>query len=451
VDLGILGSRLWKAILSLLLLSNAGLALCVYRPSTRSMAAGGETTSSVAKTAAESAATLLQQKNLQYVGAFRVPAGFFGSPHGFSFGGAPLTYDPARNSLFVGGHPNDYRIAEISIPTPVNSAKLSDLPIADVRQPFGDPTEGNAYSLLMPGNAVMLGGLLVAQGKMYGTAYIYYDANGDQRVSHYSRSPKLNDASATALQSVGDPVMTGFVSGYLAAVPDEWQAALGGPAITGQCCIPIVSRTSWGPDAFSWNPADLGSKKPVPVNALLYYTGDQPTLGPWGGSNPLYGGTTQVGGLALIAGTRSALFFGTNGVGPFCYGPGTDDRQLEGKPVPGATDVYCYDPTNFEKSPHAYPYNYQVWAYDLNDWAAVRAGRRQPFDIKPYATWAIDLPTAGGLAVGGVGYDPQRQLVYISQPGADPGSEEFRPLIHVFHVSSAPATTGLPQPPDRRH
>jgi hypothetical protein len=436
VDLGILGSRLWKVTLSLLLLSNAGLALCVYRPGTRSVAAGEETTSSVAKAAAQSAATLLQQKNLQYVGAFRVPSGFFGSPHGFSFGGAPLTYDLARNSLFVGGHPNDFMIAEIGIPTPVNSAKLSDLPIAHVRQPFGDPTEGNAYSLLQPGNTVILGGLLVAQGKMYGTAYIFYDANNEQRISHYSRSPKLNDASATALQSVGDPNMTGFVSGYLAAVPEEWQDALGGPAITGQCCIPIVSRTSWGPDAFSWNPADLGSKKPVPVNALLFYTGDHSTLGPWEGSNPVYGGVTQVGGLALIAGTRTALFFGTNGVGPFCYGPGTDNQQLAGKPVPDTTDTFCYDPATFEKGQHAYPYNYQVWAYDLNDWAAVRAGRRQPWDIKPYATWPIDLPTAGMFAVGGVGYDPQRQLLYISQLHGERGDDErYNPLIHVFHVS----------------
>jgi hypothetical protein len=436
VDLGILGSRLWKVTLSLLLLSNAGLAVCAYRPGTRSIPAREETTSPLAKTAEQSAATLLQQKNLEYVGAFRVPNGFFGSPNGFNFGGAPLTYDLARNSLFVGGHPNDNMIAEISIPTPVNSAKLSDLPIAHVRQPFGDPTEGNANSLYMPGNAVMLGGLLVIQGKLYGTAYIYYDANNDQRVSHYSRSPKLNDASVTALQSVGDPGMTGFVSGYLAAVPDEWQPALGGQAITGQCCIPIVSRTSWGPDAFSWNPADLGSKKPVPDNALLYYTGDHSTLGPWEGSNPVFGATTQVGGLALIAGTRTALFFGSNGVGTFCYGPGTDNQQLAGRPVSGTTDTYCYDPTNFNKAQHAYPYNYQVWAYDLNDWAAVRAGQRQPWDIKPYVTWPIDLPTAGAFAVGGVGYDPQRQLVYISQLQADPGNnEQFRPLIHVFHVS----------------
>ena len=61
---------------------------------------------------------------------------------------------------------------------------------------------------------------------------------------------------------------------------------------------------------------------------LCITTADHPTLGPWDGSNPTYGGTTQVGGLALIAGTRTALFIGRNGTGPFCYGNGTNDEAL---------------------------------------------------------------------------------------------------------------------------
>ena len=67
---------------------------------------------------------------------------------------------------------------------------------------------------------------------------------------------------------------------------------------------------------------------------LLYYTLDHATLGAWEGSNPTYGAVTGVGGVAVIAGTRTALYFGRNGMGQHCYGNGTADRSLDGKTGP---------------------------------------------------------------------------------------------------------------------
>jgi len=372
----------------------------------------------------------LQFSNLQYMGAFRVPAGYFGDPNGFGFGGTPITYNPANNSLFVGSLNN--MIAEVSIPTPVKSEDVEAMAFAKVLQPFNDPTEGRLVRL-SPGDLVNLGGLLVFNGKLYGTAYLYYDANGNQRASHYSRSLRLSQTSATSFLPVWQPSLTGFVSGYLATIPQEWQAALGGQAITGQCCIPIVSRTSWGPAAFAWNPADIGVRNPVPATPLVYYTGDHSTLGSWDSSNSVYGGTTQMGGVALVAGTRTALFFGSNGAGAFCYGPGTDDSRLAGRPD-GSGGNYCYDPIDLSKGPHAYPYTFQIWAYDLNDFAAVKAGTRQPWEIRPYAVWPLPLPFPYGVTLGGVGYDARRQIVYLSQLYADRDGEAYRPLIHALQV-----------------
>jgi hypothetical protein len=243
------------------------------------------------------------------------------------------------------------------------------------------------------------------------------------------------------MYSVMDPTRTGFVSGYMAAVPPEWQALLGGPAVTGQCCIPIVSRTSWGPAAFAWNPADLGNTTPVPATPLLYYTSDHETLGGWQGSDSTYGGTTAMGGLALVAGTRTALFVGRNGIGPFCYGNGTGNLALVGTL---ATDgeVYCYDPSSSDKSQHAYPYNYQIWAYDLNDFAAVKAGQKQPWEIVPYGVWPLTFPTSeASVRIGGVAYDAARQLLYVTQMMADQDGYAFRPLIHVLHIA-VPGPTG---------
>jgi hypothetical protein len=232
---------------------------------------------------------------------------------------------------------------------------------------------------------------------------------------------------------VGDPTwMMGWVAGWLALVPNEWQAALQGPAITGQCCTTIINSTSLGPSAFAWDPALLGVQIP-PALPLVGYDINHPTLGNWDSSNPTYGGTTQIGGVALIGGSSTALFVGSNGTGPFCYGDGTDDPSLDGQDA-GDGSVYCYDPANSAKSQHAYPYNMQFWAYDLNDLAAVAAGAKQLFEIVPYGVWPFDVPAGGPTDLGGVAYDPNHQLLYVSQLQGDPDGYDFRPLIHVFHL-----------------
>src|SRR5262249_39821155 len=185
---------------------------------------------------------------------------------GFSFGGGPIAYNPNNNSLFIGSIDN--LIAEVSIPTPVVSDDPADMPFAGLLQPFADPTEGQLNDL-SGGDLINLGGLLVTDGKLFGTAYLYYDADGVQRQSHYSRNLSLGCRAFSGFYSVWPPGLTGFSSGYLATIPADWQAALGGRSITGQCCIPIVSRTSYGPDAISWNPTDLGNINPAPADALV--------------------------------------------------------------------------------------------------------------------------------------------------------------------------------------
>ena len=166
----------------------------------------------------------------------------------------------------------------------------------------------------------------------------------------------------------------------------------------------------------------------------MYYDSNHHTLGVWEGSNPTYGGTTQVNGLALIRGTRTALFVGRNGNGPFCYGDGTNDQALA-KSRTATGETLCYDPTTSDKGQHAYPYRYQFWAYDLNELAEVRAGRRDPWEVKPYGVWPFDLPTPEpSVRIGGVAYDPAGRRLFISQLQADRDGYAHRPLIHVFRT-----------------
>ncbi|MGE0864750.1 MAG: hypothetical protein AB7P34_12700, partial [Vicinamibacterales bacterium] len=363
----------------------------------------------------------LEFDDLEYTGAFRLPATDSNGDN-FSSGGGPLAFNPARSSLFVGARSG--RVAEISIPAAVVKGSIADLPAAEYLQPFADPAEGRMKEVAEDGAA--LAGLLVHGGRLYGTGVIYYDANHTQSVSHFSRPLTLAERGATAMRRVGARGRAGLVAGYLASVPPEWQTALGGPALTGQCCIPIVGRTSWGPAAFAWDPAGMHRDGDIDASPLVYYTAEHPTLGPWDGSNPTYGGTIQMGGLAVIAGTRTALFVGRNGLGPFCYGNGTGDERQANR-TGGDGERYCYDPSNSDKGQHAYPYRYQMWAYDLAEWAAVRAGRRDPWSVKPYGVWPFDLPfPEAGVRVGGVAYDAAGRRLFVSQLHADRDGFAYR-------------------------
>jgi hypothetical protein len=312
---------------------------------------------------------LLDARDVQHAGAFRLPSTDDNSDS-FSYGGAPLAFNPIRRSLFVGS--NSRQIAEVTIPDPQQADRVEDLPFAYFLQTFRDPTDGRMSEVAPSGTT--LAGLLVFDGRLLGTGLIFYDANNTQTVSHFMRPIDLAIRGATPMRRVWDEQRSGYVGGYMAAVPEEWQAALGGPAITGQCCVPIISRTSWGPAAFAWNPRELETSPALSARPLLYYTGDHATLGPWNGSNPTWGGTASVGGMVIPEGTRTALFFGANGSGTFCYGEATNDKSLDGVPAPGG-ERYCYDPVTVDKGQHAYPYRYQMWAYDLMDLAAVARGK----------------------------------------------------------------------------
>jgi hypothetical protein len=370
----------------------------------------------------------LRFEDLKYVGAFRLPAIEINGDS-FSGGGGPLAYHPGRGSLYVGTRPG--KVAEITVPPPVNSADVAALPFAEILQPFFDPTEGRMKEV---GDEAGLGGLLVYQKQLYGSGMIYYDANNTQRVSHFWRSLDLKASGTSPIQRVGEEGKSGFVAGYMALVPPEWQTRLGGPAITGQCCVAIISRTSWGPAAFAWNPADLTRGRAANAIPLVYYDSAHHTLGRHDASNPTFGGTTLVAGVALISGTRTALFIGSNGRGPFCYGNGTGDRSLADSIGPDGAR-YCYDPSSSDKGQHAYPYHYQMWAYDLTDWAAVRSGRKDPWEPEPYGVWTFELPTPEATTrISGVAYDSERRRLFIAQRLADRDGYAYRAVLHVYQT-----------------
>ncbi len=375
---------------------------------------------------------LLSPDSVQYLGAFRLPKHSVNGDS-FSYGGGGAAFRSATNSLFMSSRAG--RVAEVTISAPVMAANVAQLPLASFLQPFADPMEGELSQVASSG--VALSGLMIYGDRLYGTASIYYDASNSQKLSHFSHSLQLNQPSFSGWTRVWEEKKTGLVAGYMSLVPSEWQSRLGGPAVTGQCCIPIVTRTSWGPSAFSFDPSQVGAATAA-ASALVYYTGEYQTLGSWSGANPTYGGTAGMGGVAIIGGSRTALFVGRNGVGPYCYGNGTSNQSLHGTTSPDGSH-WCYDPTSADKGQHAYPYRFQIWAYDLNDLAAVKAGQKQPWEVVPYGVWPLDLPYyESRFRIGGVTYDAERQLLYVTQQYADKVDVASHPIVHVFQLDVAP-------------
>lgn len=405
---------------------------------------------------------LLQKTDLVYRGAFRVPKGNLRGAskreNSLSYGGGPLAFNPARNSLFIGGHAHEKLVLEISVPKPVIGNTLSDLHAAVVLQPPIDITSGNLSKLgkdgALIGNGGVVGGLLVYGGRLVATSFGYYDASNASVVSHFTVSPDwaTQGLQFSGLYQVGEYRKTGLVAGYMALVPDEWQVLLGGPALTGQAAIAIISRSSFGPAASVFDPDKLGVTNPVPVVPLVQYPSGHATLGEYSTQKPseYYNRSTELKGLVFPKGTRSVLFFGRHGLGrtgkgDSCYGLGSPKLEEHGRTkdsspnicngVPMKADTCCYDPTDGSKGVHGYPYVYQVWAYDALDLLKVKQGKRDPWEVKPYTVWQLTFPFAIENAhILGAAYDPATQRIFISQASADRPQMEPFPLIHVFEV-----------------
>jgi Bacterial Ig domain len=367
---------------------------------------------------------LVQSDNLVYQGSFRLPSTIVDNyGNGFGYGGGATAFNPARDSLFVVGHDSDQNVAEVGVPSIINSTVIGDLATAPVLQPFAEITEGKLYTDINPGdpNAKKIGGILPYQGRLYVTGFAYYDGNDTQVKSHFVTGMDFSvQGDVDGPYQVGTmTVGAGFVSGYLGRVPANWQDAFGGPVVTGNCCLPIISRTSYGPALFTIDPTQLGLVDPLPATPLVYYPIEHHTLGDWDQQSTVFNGATEIKGVVFPEATRTVLFFGRQGLGPFCYGIG------------GEIGGDCYDPADPYKGDHAYPYVYYVWAYDANDLAAVKRGEKQPWEIAPYAYWPLPLPfTDIRTHIEGAGYDPATNRIFVSQSFGD-GDQ---PVIHVFSV-----------------
>jgi hypothetical protein len=380
---------------------------------------------------AQAALPLVRPSDLVHNGTFRVPTGIHAGGQanaGFEYGGTALSYNPHSNSLYMTGHDWDQLTGEISIPALGGTAALL--------QPLVDVSEGRMFTINDTTTAKKVGGTLVYGDRLIVSFFDFYDGNMTQTTSHASRPLSFAVKGDVAGPFRVGSLNAGFYSGFMALVPAPWQAKLGGPALTGQSGIPVTGRTSLGPSAAVFDPANINGT----ATSLVFYDLQHPTLGVWNGATALYSGTDTVKGMVFPAGTSSLLFFGTHGT-TFCYGPGTASHTLAGTASDNGVDPWCFDPNNSAKGTHGYPYVPYVWAYDANELALVVSGAKQPWDVKPYAVWT--LPGLQSPTIGGAAYDPGSRRLFVSEMNADGDN----PLIHVFSLAVGAMSIEAPPAP----
>ena len=119
--------------------------------------------------------------DLQFEGAFRLPASTYGASS-LNYSQGPLEYNPASHSIFIVGHSHHQAIAEFGVPPLVQSTNLAELNMA------GAPTQ--VFTSILGGvsggntqNIDRVGGMELVTGpngvELLVNAYEYYDAPGD--------------------------------------------------------------------------------------------------------------------------------------------------------------------------------------------------------------------------------------------------------------------------------
>jgi hypothetical protein len=369
--------------------------------------------------------------DLSYIGAFRVPAAEFGISS-LNYSEGPIAYDAADDSVYLVGHTYQQAVIEFAVPTLVGGSMLGDLamaatPLQTFTSMLDRPPYQDADNILN-----RIGGLaLVPTGggasALLVNAYEYYDAPGD----NWLTTMVVSDADDMADADVGGfhafAGGAGHTSGWMSPVPAQWQGALGGPWITGASSgIPIIGRTSVGPSAFAFDPADVvaatasAGAAALPTVRLLDYSLAEPLhadLSNSGLDNTLWTHLSRATYGVVIPATRTYLAIGYSG--GHASGVGYKITQDNGNLCGG----YCA---------------YEADDY-VEDFVRVRSGEIAASAVRPYAWGAFPVPFATN-EIGGGSFDEATGHLFLTLQRADDGQGTYAnpPLVAVWQLAPAP-------------
>jgi hypothetical protein len=371
---------------------------------------------------------LFQIADMQYQGAFRLPADEFGNSS-LNHSEGPIEYNRINHSLFIVGHDHQQSIAEFSIPT-LSVGDLGQLNMASNLQPFASHL--NAVNCNNTQNINQIAGLKLIDGRLWVNAYEYYDADGNVT----NTTLVIDDPTALGSSSVRGfydlDGGAGHTAGWISEIPTVWQNLLGGTHLTGMSSgIPIISRCSVGPSAFAFSPGQLAldcADPQIPTTQLLDFSLTNPLnddLDNSSGNNDIWTHLSRATYGMVVPGTRTYLTLGYSGGhhSGVCYKCTQSNGNLCGG--------YC--------APQADDYAQYYWLWDLNDLVAVKNGQKQAYEVMPYSYGELSTPIQSPeRQIGGGAFDPANGMLYLTLQKADTAQGTYAnpPVVVVYQISS---------------
>ena len=433
-------------------------------------------------------AAVVQPKDLQYLGAFRLP-GEGERPKTFAYGGNAMTFNPNGDpsgandgfpgSLFISGHdrlaygelPDGSQLAEISIPQPVASGNLSDLNYGAFLQDFQDVTAGYFQEMEELPRIGIEYLDTPATGPLIHLAWGQHFEPEPPTGTHAWFSPNLAAPDLQGTWFIGEQSFYG-VNGYLFEIPAAWadEYANGRYLATGR--FRDGGWSGMGPALFAyqpWNSADGAPAAPgtrLAETTLLQYESSENTadiersLAGYQHPDEWEGGAW----ITTPSGKTAVLFAGAKGTGAkYWYGfvnpAGADEpcvagafvgqftvcRLADGSPCPAADLTECSGHNDYRGWWSA-RFDAQFILYNPDDLAQVAAGTIAAWEPQPYAVIDIDeylFHNPAGIEedmlgagvqrthrIGAVAYDRQHGLLYVLELFAD----EAKPVVHIWQA-----------------
>ena len=395
-----------------------------------------------------SGAGLFQPEDFRYLGAFRTPV-VMGTAQGTSvdmlswckgieayypYGDPGGDADGFPGSLFGIGHGWVSVAYELSIPAPVISDNVSDLPVAQLLQAPHDvcssiEVDGDALKSIewLPEQPGMTSEKLFIS---FGQHYQY-----DRRPTHGWVDLTLSNPNPAGAWNVGTDTQVNCLNTneYLFSIPKDWaDANVGGKRLA--CGRYREGQVACGPSIIAFGPWEAGNppvpNADLPAVPLVLYKNLDPSRGL---TNFCWADNWTGGAWLKNDELASVAIVGTKGYGNCWYGwqDGTTPEQCA--TWPGGCEANGYGGSN--RGYYATSFRTVVLLYFPDDLARVARGEEGSWEPQPYAVWDITPymirpESTYEIGTGGVAYDEAHGLLYITERGGDTANE--KPIIHVF-------------------
>ena len=399
----------------------------------------------------ESPSLINPYKDIEYLGAFRVPGGRYedGIQKNFNYAGYGMTYYPEGDrtgpndrypgSIFAVGHVHNCWVAEYNIPEPIISPtkNVSELNRATLLQDFQDifTYYSGVVSIPTPGLEY-----LPMQGSQTTDKLYLVDAsnfNWKKQPTHGWCELDLTNPQTrgpwyigSKVGAYGKPAYYQYAR-YIFSIPETWakQYVPHFRLISG--CCRNGGQSGGGPTMYAFGPWNSGN--PPPVNAKLnyqvllqydVYSGDPNKHYP----NYLVADSWSDGAWLTVDGKSAVLISGQKGFGEYWYGykDGTRHDNMVNKSVPPLRYLI-----SGSKGGKCNEWKGQFVFYNPDDLASVVNNKKASWKPRPYAVLNID----GYLyhySIRSIAYDRARSILYASEQSGDGDAV----LVHVWKIGN---------------